>query len=123
MLSAMALLACPFCRELFQEGERDRCPVCGVALVAWGKLPPSHETVDEDGSPLEPEREILPPTYLGRGRGVLAGLAFAGLIAFFLPWVELTMPDVVAFSGFSLAQRLGGRGGRASHGSFSCPRC
>jgi hypothetical protein len=107
MLSPMALLACPFCRELFHEGERARCPVCGVGLVAFDKLPPSHETVGEDGSPLEPEREILPPTYLGRGRGVLVGLAFAGLVAFYLPWVELTMPDVVAFSGFALAQRLG----------------
>jgi hypothetical protein len=103
----MALLACPFCRELFQEGERASCPVCGVALVAFEKLPPSDETLHEDGFPPEPEHERLPATYLGRGRGLLTGLALAGLIAFFLPWVELTMPDVMALSGFALAERLG----------------
>lgn len=103
----MALLACPFCRELFQQGERDKCPVCGVGLVAFDKLPPSAEALHEDGLPLEPEREMLPPTYLGRGRGLLAGLAVAGLVAFFLPWVQLTMPEILALSGFALAQRLG----------------
>jgi hypothetical protein len=102
----MALLACPFCRELFQEGERARCPVCGVALVAFEKLPPSHDTIHED-LPIEPEHELLPARYLGRGRGLLAMLGLAGLVAFFLPWVELTMPDVIALSGFALAQRLG----------------
>jgi hypothetical protein len=103
----MALLACPFCRELFQQGERDKCPVCGVGLVAFDKLPPSAEVLHEDGLPIEPECEILPLTYLGRGRGLLAGLAVAGLVAFFLPWVELTMPEILALSGFALAQRLG----------------
>ena len=49
----------------------------------------------------------MPATYLGRGRGLLAALGLAGLVAFFLPWVELTMPDVMALSGFALAQRLG----------------
>jgi hypothetical protein len=34
-------------------------------------------------------------------------LALAGLVAFFLPWVHLTMPDVVSYSGFALARRLG----------------
>jgi hypothetical protein len=102
----MALLACPFCRELFQEGERDRCPVCGVALVAFEKLPPSHEALHDD-LPVEPEHELLPARYLGRGRGLLAALGLAGLVAFFLPWIDLTMPDVVALSGFALAQRLG----------------
>ncbi len=102
----MALLACPFCRELFQDGERERCPVCGVALVAFEKLPPSHEALHED-LPVEPEHELLPPRYLGRGRGLLAALGVAGLVAFFLPWIDLTMPDVVALSGFTLAQRLG----------------
>jgi hypothetical protein len=102
----MALLACPFCRELFQEGERERCPVCGVALVAFEKLPPSQEALHED-LPVEPEHELLPARYLGRGRGLLAALGLAGLVAFFLPWIDLTMPDVVALSGFTLAQRLG----------------
>jgi hypothetical protein len=102
----MALLACPFCRELFQDGERERCPVCGVALVAFEKLPPSHDVLHED-LPVEPEHEPLPARYLGRGRGLLAALGLAGLVAFFLPWIDLTMPEVVALSGFALAQRLG----------------
>ena len=103
----MALLACPFCRELFQEGERAKCPVCGVALVAFDKVRPSDEALSEDGLAPDPQHEPLPATYLGRGRGLLAALGLAGLVAFFLPWVELTMPDVLALSGFALAQRLG----------------
>jgi hypothetical protein len=102
----MALLACPFCREMFQQGERAKCPVCGVALVAFEKLAPSPEA-DSDALPVEPEHELLPATYLGRGRGLLAAFGLAGLVVFFLPWVELTMPDVLALSGFALAQRLG----------------
>jgi hypothetical protein len=102
----MALLACPFCRELFQQGERSKCPVCGVALVAFEKLQPSHDALSEE-LPAPPEHELLPATYLGRGRGLLAALGLAGLVAFFLPWVDLTMPDVVALSGFALARRLG----------------
>jgi hypothetical protein len=103
----MSLLACPFCRELFQSGEREKCPVCGVTLVAFEKLPPSVEALHESGLPPEPQHELLPATYLGRGRGLLAGLALAGLVAFFLPWVQITLPDVFALSGFALAQRLG----------------
>ena len=59
------------------------------------------------GSPCAPERELLAVTYMGRGRGALAGLALAGLVAFFLPWVRLTMPDIVSYSGVSIAMRLG----------------
>jgi hypothetical protein len=107
MLFAMALLACPFCRELFEKGEREKCPVCGVALQPLEKLPPSHDAQSEDGVPLAPEAEALPAGYLGRGRGLLAAIAAAGLVAFFLPWVHLTMPDIVSLSGFDLARRLG----------------
>ena len=107
MIGRMSLLACPFCREMFEKGERGTCPVCGVSLVAFEKLPPSAEALDEDDVPPQPESEQLPATFLGRGRGLLAGLALAGLVAFCLPWVELTMPDVVALSGFALARRLG----------------
>jgi hypothetical protein len=107
----MSLLACPFCREMFQKGEMrsqgDRCPVCGVELVAFEKLPASDDALAEDGLPREPDAEPLPPAYLGRGRGPLALLAFAGLVAFFLPWVNVTLPDVLALSGFDLARRLG----------------
>jgi hypothetical protein len=103
----MSLLACPFCRELFQKGERAKCPVCGVDLVALEKLPPSDDARNEDGTPREPDSEPLPAAYLGRGRGLLTLLALAGLVAFFLPWVEITLPDVMSLSGFALARRLG----------------
>jgi hypothetical protein len=103
----VALLACPFCREMFERGERDGCPVCGVSLVAFEKLPASDEALSEDGLPRQPEWEPLPATYLRRGRGALALLAVVGLAAFFSPWVHLTMPDIVSYSGFHLALRSG----------------
>lgn len=103
----VSLLACPFCREMFPRKEQGPCPVCGVPLVALEKLPPSHEALSEDGIPHEPEWEPLPVTFLRRGRGALALLAVAGLVAFFAPWVHETMPDIVSYSGFALARRLG----------------
>ncbi|HEY8041214.1 MAG TPA: hypothetical protein VIF15_15515 [Polyangiaceae bacterium] len=103
----MSLLACPFCREMFQEKERQACPVCGVPLVAFEKLPVSDEALSEDGVPRQPEWDPLPATYLRRGRGPLALLAVLGLAAFFTPWVHVTLPDIVSFSGFEIARRLG----------------
>src|SRR6185437_5110913 len=85
----VALLACPFCREMFREAEREACPVCGVPLVAFEKLPPSDDALSEDGLPRQPEWEPLPAAFLGSSRGALAGLAALGLVAFFLPWVHL----------------------------------
>jgi hypothetical protein len=107
MLAWMSLLACPFCREMFQQDEDTKCPVCGVPLVAFEKLPPSAHAADEDGLPVRPEDELLPRAYLARGRGLLVALGVAGIAAFFLPWVEVTLPDVVSLSGFDLARRLG----------------
>ena len=46
-------------------------PVCGVSLVAFEKLPVSAEALADDGIPVEPEDELVPRTYLGRGRGPL----------------------------------------------------
>jgi len=105
----VALLACPFCREMFEEGEAKTCPVCGMELTQFEKLPPSLDAVhDEAGVPTAPELEALPWTYLGRGRGALAGLALVGIALFFLPWVRLTMPYITAYSGFNLASdRIG----------------
>lgn len=103
----VSLLACPFCREMFREAEREACPVCGVPLVAFEKLPPSDDALSEDGLSREPEWEPLPATYLGRSRGALAILAVLGLVVFFVPWVHLTLPDIVSYSGFALARRLG----------------
>jgi hypothetical protein len=101
------LLACPFCRELFEPRERRACPVCGVALVPLDRLPPSADAQAEDGVPHQPEHDRLGVAYLGRGRGALAVLAVAGLAAFMGPWVHVTMPDIVTLSGFALARRLG----------------
>jgi hypothetical protein len=103
----VSLLACPFCREMFRDEEQGKCPVCGVPLVAFESLPISDEALSEDGIVREPEWEPFPSTYMGRGRGPLAVLALLGLVAFCMPWVHLTMPDIVSYSGFMLAKRLG----------------
>lgn len=92
---------------MFDKGEDATCPVCGVPLVAFAKLPPSAEALDPDELPVRPESERLPATYRGRGRGLLAALALAGLALFWLPWIDLTMPDILTLSGFALARRLG----------------
>jgi hypothetical protein len=107
MLSSMSLLACPFCREMFKRGERELCTVCGVKLVPFETLPLSDDALSEDGVPRRPELEALPITYLGRGRGLVAALSLAGLAAFFVPWIHLTMPDDLMLTGAALAQRLG----------------
>ncbi len=102
----MGLIACPFCREMFESGERKACTVCGVALVAFESLPPSHDAVGED-IPVEPHHEPLPWNFLGRGRLALPIVALVGLFLFFLPWVHVTLPDTVDLSGFDMARRLG----------------
>lgn len=103
------LLACPFCREMFEEGEARKCPVCGMDLAKFADLPPSHDAMfDEAGVPTAPEQQRLPLTYLGRGKAVLALVGLVGIVLFFLPWVRLTLPYIDARSGFDLArQKLG----------------
>jgi hypothetical protein len=105
----VGLLACPFCREMFEEGEAKACPVCGMELTKFEKLPISHDAVhDEGGVPLAPELELLPWSYFGRGKGPLVVLGAIGVVLFFLPWVRLTLPYIDAKSGFDLAhQRIG----------------
>jgi hypothetical protein len=61
----------------------------------------------EDGIPEAPEYQPLPWAYLGRGRGLLAILGLLGLVAFLLPWVNVTLPDIVSYSGLDLGKRLG----------------
>lgn len=105
------LQACPFCRKLFTAGEARSCPDCDVALVGMNQLPPSLDALDDDaeqGKIALPEDQLLPPGYLGRGRGVLLALSAAGIAAFFLPWVELTAPESVVYSGFDLARGRAG---------------
>lgn len=103
------LLACPFCREMFEEGEAKACPVCGMELTKFDKLPISLDAIhDEGGVPTAPELEILPWTFVGRSKGPLLALAVVGAVLFFLPWVRLTMPYIDSKSGFDLAhQRIG----------------
>ena len=45
----VGLLACPFCREMFEEGEAKSCPVCGMKLAKFDKLPPSLDAVHDEG--------------------------------------------------------------------------
>lgn len=78
-----------------------------MALVPLDKLPLSIDALNEESTPPQPEFEPLPAMYLGRGRGLLAVLALAGIAAFFFPWVNVTLPDIVSYSGFALARRLG----------------
>lgn len=102
------LVACPFCRELFERGEAQTCPMCGVALTDVSKLPPSPDPSDESyEEPLPPHMEPLGWAYLGRGRGALIVLALAGLAMFFAPWVIEQAPEIRTLSGFALARRLG----------------
>jgi len=106
-----ALLACPFCRKLYTNGEASACPDCDVALVAMSQLPASLDALDdeaEQGHLTLPENLPLPPTYMGRGRGLLLALSALGLFAFFLPWVELTSPESVVYSAFDLARGRAG---------------
>lgn len=103
------LLACPFCREMFEEGEAKACPVCGMELAKFENLPTSLDAIhDEGGVPVAPEYELLPWQFFGRNKGPLVVLAAIGVVLFFLPWVRLTLPYIDAKSGFDLAhQRIG----------------
>jgi hypothetical protein len=106
-----ALQACPFCRKLFTAGEARACPDCDVALVGMNQLPPSLDALEDEaehGQVTFPEDQPLPTTYMGRGRGALIALSLAGLGAFFLPWVELTMPEAAVYSAFDLARGRAG---------------
>ncbi|HEU4534910.1 MAG TPA: hypothetical protein VFS00_12360, partial [Polyangiaceae bacterium] len=104
------LVACPFCRELFPAGERRRCPVCEVDLVRSSRLPPADPALDGDASgppPPGPDDRRLPWWSPAFGRGPLALLALAGLVAFALPWVRLDAPERVVFTGADVARRTG----------------
>ena len=102
------LLACPFCREIFQRDEAAVCRVCGVELTPLSKLPPTTDASDESWQePVPPHMEVFPWTYGGRGRALLAGLALAGIGLFFAPWVVETAPEIRTMTGFAFAHRLG----------------
>jgi hypothetical protein len=107
----VALVACPFCREAFPRPARGarggECPVCGVTLVAFGALPKDGGEPEDEAAEDEPAWEPLPMRYAGRGRGALAVAAALGLAAFAAPWIHMTMPDVMTYSGIDIARRLG----------------
>ncbi len=105
--AAVGLVACPFCREMFVNSEASACPVCGMSLVAFEKLPPSYEAATEDGVPIQPLHEALPITYMRRGRGALGILGLIGLVLFFVPWIHVKVPDIFVLSGFHLGRSLG----------------
>ncbi len=93
---------------MFEVGEHEDCPVCNMKLSALEKLPLSMDAAAEDGVPTAPEAELLPWTYMGRGKGILVGVALVGLGMFFLPWVHLTFPYMDDRSAFNMASgRMG----------------
>jgi hypothetical protein len=111
LLAVARLLACPFCRSLFPSAEARQCPECGVKLVPMENLPPSLDVaVDEleAGEIVLPEQRPLPWNYFGRNRGALLLVAALGLMLFFVPWVELRMPEESVRSGFDLARGRAG---------------
>jgi hypothetical protein len=106
-----ALLACPFCRQLYPAGEATDCPDCGVALVEMHRLPPSLDARAEEMAELErvaPDDRVLPWRDFGRGRGVLLATAALGLVAFCLPWIHMSRPEDIAISGVDLARGRAG---------------
>jgi hypothetical protein len=102
------LLACPFCRELFDRAETDRCPVCDILLQPLHRLGPSYEAVEEAAVRWErglPEDEVRAWLDTGRGRGTLLIIAAVSLLLFWLaPWVNVTSPHTQLRSGYSLAR-------------------
>jgi hypothetical protein len=107
---AVPLVACPFCRDLFETQEASHCPTCGIALASVAKLPPSptlrHEA-DDWGEDLGPEHDRFAWTFLGRGRGLIVLLSLVGTALFLLPWIDMTLPYTARLSGWDLARRSG----------------
>lgn len=102
-----ALMACPFCREMFQHTERRTCPTCGLALQRIDDLPPAAVVGDELQGPIARDDLRLPLLYRGHARGVLLALSVLGLAAFFLPWAHELAPERLTMNGPALAQKLG----------------
>jgi hypothetical protein len=103
-----ALVACPFCRQLFEPGEASTCPDCDLGLKDLAKLPPSYDAqIEYPEVPVPPHLETLPWTYAGRNRAVLLGVAVLGMAMFFAPWVNETAPELRQLTGFTLARLSG----------------
>jgi len=101
------LYACPFCRQLFTEGEVEECPNCAIVVEPVEELPPSYDAeLVEPEPPTPPEYLRVPVTYAGRMRGVLLLLAAAGCGTFFAPWLREYLPEIRVLSGFGFARTL-----------------
>ncbi|MEO8179220.1 MAG: hypothetical protein ABI895_10345 [Deltaproteobacteria bacterium] len=102
------LLACPFCRELFDSSEAEHCPECDIPLAPLERLPPSLEVIEEQAAEWEknpPEDRRRPWLDFSQGRGLLLGIAVCSLLCFWLaPWVDITSPTTATRSGYSLAR-------------------
>jgi hypothetical protein len=108
--SAAHLRACPFCRELFVDDETEVCPECGIAVRDLASLPASPEAQaleaeeKHGAAPTVPQAEPLAWKHMGRGRGILAACALAGMAVFFMPWAKQTVPETIVFTGFLMAK-------------------
>ena len=102
------LLACPFCRELFEANEAERCPECDIPLSPLERLPPSLEVVEEQAAEWErspAEDQTRSWLDFSGGRGWLLAIAVCSLVCFWLaPWVHITSPTTATRSGYSLAR-------------------
>ncbi|MEN9577012.1 MAG: hypothetical protein RJA70_21 [Pseudomonadota bacterium] len=103
-------MACPFCRELFTEGELSVCPNCDIVLRPLADLPPSFEVREQQAAEWEqtaPADRTFAWSYTGRGRALLLALSAAGLGLFFCPWVAISIPELATLSGFQLTTSRG----------------
>jgi hypothetical protein len=102
------LLACPFCRELFEASEAQHCPGCDIPLSPLERLPPSLEVVEEQAAEWErhlPDDQRRSWLDFSHGRGWLLGIGLCSLLCFWLaPWVNISSPTTATRSGVSLAQ-------------------
>jgi hypothetical protein len=93
---------------MFDAAEAEQCPDCDIPLQPLHQLPPSLDAVEEEAQSWEqnpPEDQLRPWYDLGRGRGLLLGVALSSLLAFaFTPWVDISSPHAELRSGYSLAR-------------------
>jgi len=100
------LYACPFCRELYQQGEVEVCPECDIPVKPLTELPLSPEAQALEEQIVPPEHESFSWLYAGRARGPLVVVALCGIGAFFAPWLNQTAPYELHWSGFEFARQL-----------------